>query len=135
MAEVQVVRAVAAGGARQGMERMIGISKATAGAEHIFMTLQRVPPGGRTTLHRHTNCETASYNLRGTVRIYSGEHKEQVQEAGPGDFAYIPANVWHMVENASETEWVEAIIARDAAEEIVEEHPAAPAAKLHPSSG
>lgn len=123
MAGVRVVRGEQLATLREGMERLVGVSGATTGAEGLFMAIQRVPPGARTRLHRHTNCETASFNLRGTVKVYSGEHMEEVQEAGPGDFMYIAANAWHVIENASQTEWAEAVIARNAAEEIVEDYP------------
>jgi uncharacterized RmlC-like cupin family protein len=74
-------------------------------------------------VHRHLNCETASLNLKGTVRVYSGEDLHDVQRAEPGDFMYIPAGVWHLIENVSGEDWVEAVIARNAAEETVEDHP------------
>lgn len=90
------------------------------------MSIQRVPLGGRTTLRRHTDCETAAYNLKGTVRVYSGEDMAEVQFATSGDFMYIPANTWYRIENVGGTDWVEAIISRNAAEEIVQEHPQQP---------
>ena len=121
MDKVRVVKPAPAGEGRQGMMRMIGVSVETTQSKNLFMSVQRVPPGGRTLVHRHTNCETASYNLSGTVRVYSGEDLDEVQVAGPGDFMYIPANAWHVIENASQSEWVEAVIARNAAEEVVEE--------------
>lgn len=73
------------------------------------------------TPHRHLNCETASYILSGGVRFIFGDSFKKAQDTGPGDFAYVPAGAWHTVENLSATEWVDAIAARNAPEEMVEE--------------
>jgi len=85
------------------------------------MAYYRVPPRGRSIPHYHVNCETAVYLVKGHARAYSGDDLSTVEEVAPGDFVYIPADEVHMVENPSESEWVEYVAARNAPEEIVVE--------------
>ena len=79
----------------------------------------RVPPGAHSSLHVHTNCETAVYVLRGRAYAYAGEDMDEYVEAGPGDFAYIPANLAHVVGCPAGSEPLEYVVARNAREEIV----------------
>jgi uncharacterized RmlC-like cupin family protein len=97
------------------------VSRETCGAGGIYMAYYRVPPRGRSIPHYHVNCETAVYLVKGHARAYSGNDLSIVMEAEPGDLVYIPANEVHMVENPSESEWVEYVAARNAPEEVVVE--------------
>jgi len=63
--------------------------------------------------------ETADYVISGRIRVVYGLRLENVIEAGPGEFVYVPANEAHYVENPSPTEWVEVVLCRNAATEIV----------------
>ncbi len=103
----------------QGVFGLDAISHGTVGSEGIFMGRYRVPPGARSSLHAHTNCETAVYVLRGRAYAYAGEDMEEYLEAGPGDFAYIPANLAHVVGCPADSGPLEYIVARNAREEIV----------------
>ena len=103
----------------QGVFGLDAVSHGTVGSEGIFMGRYRVPPGAHSSLHLHTNCETAVYVLRGRAYAYAGENMDQYIEAGPGDFAYIPANLAHVVGCPAGSEPLEYVVARSAQEEIV----------------
>src|SRR5690242_18181031 len=45
------------------------VSQATTGAHNIYMGVFRVPPGARSRLHYHANCESAVYILVGRLRV------------------------------------------------------------------
>lgn len=95
------------------------ISQETVGSVGLFMARHRVPPGAHSSLHSHTNCETAVYVLRGRGYAYYGEAMDGYVEAGPGDFVYIPADLAHVVGCPADGEPFEYTVARNAPEEIV----------------
>ncbi len=105
----------------QGAVGSLAISRETCGSSGIYMARYRVPPGRRSIPHYHTNCETAVYVLSGHGRAYFGPSLGEVLDASPGDLVYIPPDEVHVVENASESEWLEYVAARNAPEEIVVE--------------
>jgi uncharacterized RmlC-like cupin family protein len=89
------------------------ISQATAGALNIYMGVFRVPPGARSRPHYHANCESAVYMLNGRLRVCWGEHLESEVEIEPGDLVYVPPRETHILENLSDTEPAEYVVARD----------------------
>lgn len=93
------------------------ISQATAGAHNIYMGRFRVPPGTRSRPHYHEDCESALYMLTGSVRILWGDHLEQQLDVVPGDMLYVPPRVTHVVENLSEAEPADYVVARDSPQE------------------
>ena len=93
------------------------ISQATVGASAIFMGVFRVPPGAISRPHYHANCESSLYMLRGEMLIRCGENFEQEITVVPGDLLYVPPHETHILENLSETETVEYVVARNAATE------------------
>jgi uncharacterized RmlC-like cupin family protein len=93
------------------------ISQTTADAHNIYMGRFRVPPGARSRPHYHEGCESALYMLSGGVRILWGDHLEQQLEVTPGDMLYVPPRVTHVVENVSETDPAEYVVARDSPHE------------------
>lgn len=103
----------------QGVFGSEAISHGTVGSEGVYMARHRVPPGVHSDLHIHTNCETAVYVLRGRAYAYSGEEMDEYIEAGPGDFAYIPANLAHVVGCPAGSEPLEYVVVRNAPEEVV----------------
>lgn len=121
----------------QGVFGGDGVSRATAGSEGIFMARYTVPSGVHSSLHSHANCETAVYVLRGRAYAYHGEDMGGYVEAGPGDFAYIPAGVAHVVGCPAGGEPLEYVVSRNAPEEIVvtlrsaEDLPIGPDGKLY----
>lgn len=93
------------------------ISQTTAGAHNIYMGRFRVPPGTRSRPHYHEGCESALYMLSGSIRILWGDRLEQRLEVEPGDMLYVPPRVTHVVENVSDAEPAEYVVARDSPHE------------------
>ena len=90
------------------------ISQATAGAHNIYMGVFRVPAGARSRPHYHANCESAVYMLSGKLEVKWGQHLEESVVIGPGDMVYVPPRETHILENLSDTEPAEYVVARDA---------------------
>ncbi len=131
MAEVRVIPPAARDDSTAqtaGLQRFEAVSSKLTGAKELWMGLSILPAGGRTGVHHHGDSETALYVLRGVGRWWIGDKLDRPCEAHPGDFVFIPPNVVHWEENASETEPVEMIVARSTQDAIVinlEDHPAA----------
>ena len=89
------------------------LSQATTGATNIYMAKFRVPAGARSRPHYHANCESALYMLAGRIAIHWGEHLEQTLEVEPGDLLYVPPRETHVVENLSDDEPADYVVARD----------------------
>lgn len=98
---------------RQQLPNFVGISGATAGAQHLSMNLVIIPPGGAAQPHVHRGYETAIYLLQGRVetRYGPGLCKSVIHEAS--DFIFIPADVPHQPVNLSTTEAAHAVVARN----------------------
>lgn len=96
---------------RQGLDYGDGISAESVGARGICLVKLTIPPGTRARAHLHEHHETAIHVLAGTSRFWWGERLEHVEEAGPGDYVYIPAGVPHLPANLGD-EPVVAIVAR-----------------------
>ena len=90
------------------------VSAATVDAQGIFMGVFRVPPGGRSRPHFHEGCESACYMLSGQMRISWGDRLQDQVVLEPGDLLYVPPHETHVLENLSETEPAEYVVARDA---------------------
>lgn len=93
------------------------ISQTTAGALNIYMGRFRVPAGARSRPHYHDGCESALYMLTGSVRIRWGDRLEQELTVEPGDMLYVPPRVTHVVENVSDADPAEYVVARDSPHE------------------
>ena len=93
------------------------ISRATTGAQHIYMGVFRVPPGTRSRPHFHAECESAVYMLSGRMRVRWGDRLEESVVLDPRDLVYVPPRETHVLENLSETEPAEYVVARDAPDE------------------
>ena len=122
MAEVVVVPAGKLGhdtAQTPGLQRLEAVSAKLTGSQSLWMGLSVLPPGARTGVHHHGESETAIYVRRGTGRWWAGDNLDQMHEARPGDFVFIPPHVVHWEENGSDTEPVEMIIARSTQEAIV----------------
>ena len=110
------MRVVKPGADRETPRGIVGgaeISQATVGASNIYMGRYRVPPGSRSRPHYHDACESALYMLSGGIRVVWGDHLEQAVELEAGDMLYVPPRVTHIVENVSDTEPAEYVVARD----------------------
>lgn len=93
------------------------ISQATADAHNIYMGRFRVPAGAQSRPHYHEGCESALYMLTGSVRIRWGDQLEQELVVAPGDMLYVPPRVTHVVENLSDREPADYVVARDSPQE------------------
>jgi uncharacterized RmlC-like cupin family protein len=117
-----------------GMTRAEAISRASVGAQKLWAGTVVVHPDAKTGPHHHGELETVIYIVRGRARFRWGERLEFVDEAGPGDFVYVPPYVPHQELNARKDEPVEAVIVRSGQEPVVvnlnipspEENPATP---------
>jgi uncharacterized RmlC-like cupin family protein len=89
------------------------ISQTTAGAHNIFMGRFRVPAGAQSRPHYHEDCESAVYMLSGTLHIRWGDRLERELSLEPGDMLYVPPRETHLLENRSETEAADYVVARD----------------------
>ena len=89
------------------------ISQATTGATNIYMGVFRVPAGARSRPHYHEACESAVYMLSGRLSVKWGDHLEQEVEIGPGDMVYVPPRETHILQNLSDAEPAEYVVARD----------------------
>ena len=84
--------------------------------------------------HARIAAAPARLVVRGRARFRWGDRLEFVDEAGPGDFVYVPPYVPHQELNARKDEPVEAVIVRSGQEPVVvnldipspEENPATP---------
>jgi uncharacterized RmlC-like cupin family protein len=103
----------------QGMTRAAAITYATAGAQKLWAGTVVVQPDAKTGAHHHGELETVLYIVKGRARFRWGEKLEYVDEAGPGDFIYVPPYVPHQEINARRDEPVEAVVVRSGQDPIV----------------
>ena len=103
----------------QGMSRAAAITHARTGASKLWAGTVTVQPAARTGAHHHGELETVLYIVRGRARFRWGDHLEFVEEAGPGDFIYVPPFVPHQEMNARADQPVEAVVVRSGQEPIV----------------
>lgn len=89
----------------QGTFYAPGINGETAGSRTLFLGIVTLPAGERTRAHVHELHESAFYVLSGgDIELWSGEHLEHKDVAGPGDYLFIPPNVPHVAVNRSKTQ-------------------------------
>ena len=93
------------------------VSQATTGAENIYMGVFRVPAGAQSMPHYHADCESAVFMISGRLNVRWGEGLEHALSLEPGDMVYVPPRETHLLENPSEEEAAEYVVARDAPEE------------------
>src|SRR5271165_1626077 len=102
-----------------GMTRAAAITHAVAGANKLWAGTVVVEPDAKTGAHHHGELETVLYIVKGRARFRWGENLEFVDEAGPGDFIFVPPYVPHQEINALPDEPVEAVVVRSGQEPIV----------------
>ena len=102
-----------------GMTRAAAITHATAGAQKLWAGTVVVQPNAKTGAHHHGELETVLYIVKGRARFRWGERLEFVDEAGPGDFIYVPPYVPHQEINARPDQPVEAVVVRSGQEPVV----------------
>ncbi len=102
-----------------GMSRAAAITHARTGAQKLWAGTVTVQPNAKTGPHHHGELETVLYLVRGRARMRWGEALEYSEEAGPGDFIYVPPFVPHQEINAKADEACEAVVVRSGQEPIV----------------
>jgi uncharacterized RmlC-like cupin family protein len=124
-----------------GMTRAAAITHARAGANKLWAGTVVVQPAAKTGPHHHGELETVLYVVRGRARMRWGDHLEFMEEAGPGDFIYVPPFVPHQEINALPDEPCEAVVVRSGQDPIVvnlniespeQSNPQAPGVPFHP---
>jgi uncharacterized RmlC-like cupin family protein len=110
---VKVVKPGPEHGTARGVVGGSEVSATTVGATGLFMGVFRVPPGGRSRPHFHDACESACYMLSGQMRISWGERLEEQVVLEPHDLLYVPPHETHVLENLSNTEPAEYVVARN----------------------
>ena len=112
-----------------GLQRFAAISEQLTGSQRMWMGYAVLEPGGKTGVHHHGESETAIFVISGVTRWWVGDRLDDVREARAGDFVFIPPDVVHWEQNASDTEPVEMVVARSTQEAVVvavDSHPHAP---------
>jgi uncharacterized RmlC-like cupin family protein len=102
-----------------GMTRAAAINHARTGANKLWAGTVVVQPNAKTGAHHHGDLETVLYVVKGRARFRWGENLEYVEEAGPGDFIYVPPYVPHQEINADPANPVECVVVRSGQEPIV----------------
>jgi uncharacterized RmlC-like cupin family protein len=102
-----------------GMDRAAAITHARTGASKLWAGTVVVQPNAKTGAHHHGDVETVLYIIKGRARMRWGEKLEFMEEAGPGDFIYVPPFVPHQEINAKRDEPVEAVVVRSGQEPVV----------------
>jgi len=102
-----------------GMTRAAAISHASAGAQKLWAGTVVVQPNAKSGAHHHGELETVLYIVKGRARFRWGDNLEFADEAGPGDFIFVPPFVPHQEINARADEPVEAVVVRSGQEPIV----------------
>ncbi len=100
-----------------GIRYRRGMSSKNMNASELSMNVATVPPGGIAKAHIHDGFELMLYILRGRVRHEYGPGLKYSVENEAGDFIYIESGIPHEVFNLSDTEPVEAVVARSSADE------------------
>lgn len=79
------------------------ITDKTVGSTLAVVGRTTMPPGVKSkhALHRHPNAEEWEYVIQGEAIKHCGEESFRLKA---GDLAFIPRNVYHGLENTSETE-------------------------------
>jgi uncharacterized RmlC-like cupin family protein len=102
-----------------GMSRAAAITHARTGAQRLWAGTVVVEPNASTGAHHHGELETVLYVVKGRARFRWGDRLEFMEEAGPGDFIYVPPFVPHQEMNASVDSPVECVVVRSGQEPIV----------------
>jgi uncharacterized RmlC-like cupin family protein len=102
-----------------GMTRAAAITHARTGASKLWAGTVVVEPDAKTGPHHHGELETVLYVVRGRARMRWGDRLEFSEEAGAGDFIYVPPYVPHQEINALPDEPCEAVVVRSGQDPVV----------------
>lgn len=104
--------------------REAAISGQMVGAEKLWVGWAELGPGLVSGVHHHGEAESAIFIVSGNARFHGGADLDEVHDAGPGDFIWVPPHFVHVELNRSDTEPVRMIVARSTQEGIVVNVPA-----------
>ncbi|WP_051116038.1 hypothetical protein [Methyloferula stellata] len=96
----------------RGMQRIAAISAETVGAKQIWMCYLSVNPHERGQPHHHGGTHTAAYTISGRARICFGPNFDDFIEPGPGDFAFDPPGLVHLVDHPFDDQPWRGVLAR-----------------------
>ena len=102
-----------------GMFRQAAINHARVGAQKIWAGTVSIAPDAKTGVHHHGALESVIYVVRERARMRWGDRLEFCDEAGPGDFIYVPPYVPHQEINARADIPCEAVVVRSGQDPIV----------------
>ena len=94
-----------------------GLSGKNTPSTALSMNKAFIPPGGIAKAHIHVDFDVMIFLLKGSVRHEFGPGCRKSVIHSAGDMFYIEPGLPHEVFNCSETDWVEAIVARSDASE------------------
>lgn len=77
------------------------ITADTVGAEQTVVGRTVLRPGSKHDIHRHPNAEEWEYVISGSAIKHVGDTSLHLEA---GDVVFVPKNVYHGLENASDTE-------------------------------
>lgn len=86
---------------KQKVQIYPGVSKATTGSKLLSMNRIVMPAGMKGLRHMHRDAETVLFVIEGNPRTLIGLNGEVVADHQPGDFIFIPPNVWHQPVNVT----------------------------------
>lgn len=101
------------------MLREAAISGRTVGAERIWFGYAELPPGLVSAVHHHAESESGIYIISGRARFGFGDGLGTFEDAGPGDFVWVPPHAVHVEINLSETQPVRMAVVRSTQEALV----------------
>ena len=102
-----------------GLLRLVAFDSRNPDAGVLSAFKASVLPGAATGAHHHGDQETILFVIEGRARYRWGDRLENVIEAGPGDFVFIPAHIVHQEINASTDEPTVWAVVRSGTEPIV----------------
>jgi uncharacterized RmlC-like cupin family protein len=70
--------------------------------DRVWAGVVRTEPGAVSGWHHHCEHESVIYVASGALRMESGEHGEDVFDAQPGDFVFVPPHCVHREGNATD---------------------------------
>lgn len=100
-----------------GIRYKAGLHAGNVNARHLSMNVATIPPGGTAWAHIHDGFEVMLYILQGRVRHAYGPGLRHTIDNAAGDLIFIEPGVPHEVYNLSQSEPVQAVVARSAADE------------------
>src|SRR3954470_18693913 len=111
---VEIMRAGEAVPGAQRLAYASGVTSATTGAGGLCLTSAVLAVGARSACHLHRGIESAGYVVSGRLETWWGDALEEHAVLDAGDFAYIPADLPHVVGNAG-TEPAAIVVAHSSA--------------------